>query len=97
MDVASGVFAAGECEITGGGAVRIGADVVLGARIRIESIDGRAVTIGDRAWIGDGASIRPGVSIGEGALVCSKSVVESDVPAYAVVEGVPAQVTWRLR
>jgi acetyltransferase-like isoleucine patch superfamily enzyme len=90
------VFAAGECEVAGGGAVEIGDDVILGTGARIEA-GGGAVRIGDRVWIGDGASIRPGVSIGQGAMIAEKSVVESDVPEYAVAEGVPAKVTWRLR
>ena len=95
--VGTDVFAAGECQVSGAGAVRIGTAVLFGEKVRIESARGRAVAIGDGAWIGDGASIRPGVSVGRGALVCSGSVVDADVPDYAVVEGAPAQVTWRLR
>jgi maltose O-acetyltransferase len=91
------VFAAGECRIIDNATVRIGDDVLLGPQVKIEAVNGKGVSIGDRVWIGDAVSIRPGVSVGEGALVCAGSVVESDVPAYAVVEGSPARVTWRLR
>ena len=87
----------GECQVNGGGSVKIGTAVIFGEKVTIESAQGPAVTIGDGAWIGDGASIRAGVSVGQGALVCSGSIVEADVPDYAVVEGAPAQVTWRLR
>jgi len=33
-----------------------------------------------------------GVHIGNGAIVAARSVVTSDVPAYAVVAGIPARV-----
>jgi virginiamycin A acetyltransferase len=34
----------------------------------------------------------PGVKIGNGAIIASKSVVTSDVPAYSVVGGNPAKI-----
>lgn len=53
---------------------------------------GGAVTIGDRAWLSFRATILPGVSVGEGAVVAAGAVVTRDVPAYAIVAGVPARV-----
>ncbi len=44
------------------------------------------------ADIGVGAIILPGVRIGRGAIVGAGSVVNRDVPAFAVVAGVPARV-----
>lgn len=49
--------------------------------------------IGNDVWIGYQALIMPGVSIGNGAIISSRSVVTSDVPAYTVVGGNPAKVT----
>lgn len=42
-------------------------------------------------WIGYEALIMPGVKIGNGAIISSRSVVVSDVPAYTVVGGNPAK------
>lgn len=49
-------------------------------------------TVRRRASIGSNATILAGVTIGEGALVGAGSVVTRDVPAFAIVAGVPARV-----
>lgn len=48
--------------------------------------------VGRHASIGSNATILGGVTIGEGALVGAGAVVTKDVPAGAVVAGVPAEV-----
>jgi UDP-2-acetamido-3-amino-2,3-dideoxy-glucuronate N-acetyltransferase len=50
------------------------------------------VVVERRASIGSGALVLGGVRIGEGALVGAGAVVTRDVPAGAVVAGVPARV-----
>lgn len=50
------------------------------------------VTIGNDVWIGHGAVILPGRTIGDGAVVAAGAVVTKDVPAYAIVAGVPARM-----
>ncbi|MFN3192844.1 MAG: Vat family streptogramin A O-acetyltransferase [Aureliella sp.] len=47
--------------------------------------------VGNDVWIGYESLIMPGVKIGNGAIISSRSVVVSDVPAYSIVGGNPAQ------
>jgi acetyltransferase-like isoleucine patch superfamily enzyme len=50
------------------------------------------VIINNNVWIGEGASILPNVTIGESAIIGTNAVVTKDVPAFAVVGGVPAKI-----
>lgn len=49
-------------------------------------------TLGHDVWIGQGAFIRSGVTLGTGCIVGARSVVVKDVPPYAIVAGMPAQI-----
>lgn len=53
--------------------------------------------VGHGASIGSHATLLPGIVVGEHALVGAGSVVTRDVPAYAVVVGVPARVVGSMR
>jgi acetyltransferase-like isoleucine patch superfamily enzyme len=97
-----------ECTISAYQRVRIGAQCVIADRamfidfdhgvveverpIRLQGIYKRDVEVGSNVWIGYGACVLRGVRVGDNAIVGTNSVVTRDVPANAVVGGVPAQV-----
>jgi len=56
------------------------------------SQDEGAVVIEDDVWIGTRVVILHGVTLHRGAVVAAGAVVTRDVPPYAIVGGVPAQV-----
>ncbi len=52
----------------------------------------KPVRVGSGADIGVNAVLLPGVTVGKGAIVGAGAVVTKDVPAHAVVAGVPAKL-----
>jgi acetyltransferase-like isoleucine patch superfamily enzyme len=97
-----------ECTISAYKHVRIGEQCVIADRamfidfdhgmaeverpIRQQGIYKRDVVVGSNVWIGYGACILRGVQVGDNAVIGTNAVVTADVPANAVVGGVPAKV-----
>ncbi len=97
-----------ECTISAYRRVRIGEQCVIADRamfidfdhgvveverpIRKQGIYMRDVEVGSNVWIGYGACILRGVRVGDNSIVGTNSVVTRDVPANAVVAGIPARV-----
>lgn len=52
---------------------------------------GRAIKIGDEAWIGIDCYIAPGVSIGQGAVIASRSTVIHDTDPAMMAAGGPTR------
>jgi acetyltransferase-like isoleucine patch superfamily enzyme len=60
--------------------------------IRAQSVTSRGIGVGEDVWIGANAGVTDGVRIGDHAVVAMGAVVTRDVPAWALVGGVPARV-----
>jgi acetyltransferase-like isoleucine patch superfamily enzyme len=97
-----------ECTISAFQHVSIGRECILADRvmlidfdhgvveverpIRDQGIYKRDVRVGHNVWIGYGAAFLRGVTVGDNSVVGTYAVVTKDVPANAVVGGVPARL-----
>ena len=60
--------------------------------IRLQGIYKRDVRVGHNVWIGYGACVLRGVTVGDNSVIGTSAVVTKEVPANAIVGGVPARV-----
>jgi acetyltransferase-like isoleucine patch superfamily enzyme len=97
-----------ECTVSAYQRVRIGEQCVIADRamfidfdhgvteverpIRVQGIYKRDTVVGSNVWVGYGACVLRGVTVGDNSVIGTNSVVTRDVPANAVVGGVPAKV-----
>jgi len=97
-----------ECTISAYQHVRIGEQCVIADRamfidfdhgvveverpVRLQGIYKRDVEVGNNVWVGYGACILRGVSVGDNSVIGTNAVVTKDVPANAVVGGIPARI-----
>ncbi|MCP4606898.1 MAG: acyltransferase [Proteobacteria bacterium] len=105
MLIGDGTWIGQQCFFHSAGGIDIGRNVGIGPGVRIitsshdengrvtpilhSPIEFAPVVIENDADIGVGTTVLPGVRIGKGAQVGAGSVVTTDIPAYAVVAGVP--------
>lgn len=96
-----GVHLVSHCQITIGAGTMLGEYSSVrdanhqrcnGFALREAGFTSTPIVIGQEVWIGRGAIILPGVHIGDRATIAANSVVNRDVPAGAVVGGVPAKM-----
>ncbi|WP_269779156.1 DapH/DapD/GlmU-related protein [Propioniciclava soli] len=104
LTLSPGVFINMGCRFQDTGGITIGEDALIGHGCTLTTLNHpvdparRADTlpapirIGRKAWLGASVTVVPGVTIGDGAIVGAGAVVTKDVPANAIVAGVPAKV-----
>ncbi len=97
-----------ECTISAYRLVRIGEQCVIADRamfidfdhgvveverpIRLQGIYMRNVEVGSNVWVGYGACVLRGTSVGDNSILGTAAVVTRDIPANAVVAGIPARI-----
>jgi acetyltransferase-like isoleucine patch superfamily enzyme len=57
----------------------------------LDNVKAAPITIGRAVWIGAKATVLRGVTLGDDCIVSANALVVRDVPAKAVVSGVPAE------
>ena len=104
LSLGRGVFINLGCRFQDTGGITIGDGTLIGHGSTLTTLnhhvdpDRRAdmvpapIRIGRKVWLGAAVTVVPGVTIGDGAIVGAGAVVTKDVPANAVVAGVPAKL-----
>ncbi|MGZ5314031.1 MAG: acyltransferase [Solirubrobacterales bacterium] len=108
VEIGAKVVMGQECTISSYKSVRIGEQCVIADRamfidfdhgvvevekpIRNQGIYMRDTRVGANVWIGYNACVLRGVRVGDNAVIGANAVVTDDVPANAVVGGVPARI-----
>jgi acetyltransferase-like isoleucine patch superfamily enzyme len=104
LTLGPGVFINLGCRFQDTGGITIGDGTLIGHGSTLTTLshhldpDRRAdmmpapIRIGRKVWLGAAVTVLPGVTIGDGAIIGAGAVVTKDVPANAIVAGVPAKL-----
>lgn len=104
ITVEKNVFINSDCKFQDQGGIYIGEGSLIGHAVVLATLNHdmdpekrqqlhpAPIVIGKRVWIGANAVVTAGVTIGDNAVVAAGAVVTKDVPANAVVGGVPAKL-----
>ena len=104
ITIGKDVFINSGCHFQDQGGITLGDGVLIGHNVVLATINhGLApsenrknhyapIKIGSHVWIGSNATVLPGVTVGDWAVIAAGAVVTKDVPAMAVVGGVPAKI-----
>lgn len=104
IQVGKNVFINGGCHFQDQGGITLGDDCLIGHNVVFATLNHfiepseRAslrpapIVLGKKVWVGSSSTILQGVTIGDNAIIAAGSVVTKDVPANAIVGGVPARL-----
>ena len=102
VKIGSGVTVMNGALMMAAGGITIEDKVMIAANVQLisnnhdpyerEVLTCKPILIKYGAWVGAGATILPGVTVGKYAIVGANSVVNKDIPDYAVAVGSPAKV-----
>ena len=103
ITVGKNVFINACCHFQDQGGITLGDNCLVGHNVVFASLNhGFApeerqsmlpapIVVGRNVWIGSNSTILQGVTIGDNSIIAAGSVVTKDVPANAIVAGVPAR------
>lgn len=104
IQVGKNVFINGGCHFQDQGGITLGDDCLIGHNVVFAtlnhfiepseraSLQPAPILLGKKVWVGSSSTILQGVTIGDNAIIAAGSVVTKDVPANAIVGGVPARL-----
>lgn len=104
IQVGKNVFINGGCHFQDQGGITLGDDCLIGHNVVFAtlnhfiepseraSLQPAPIVLGKNVWVGSSSTILQGVTIGDNAIIAAGSVVTKDVPANAIVGGVPARL-----
>ena len=102
VTIGSGVTVMNGALMMAAGGITIEDNVMIAANVQLISnnhdpydrqiLTCKPVLIKYGDWVGAGATILPGVTVGKYAIIGANSVVNKDIPDYAVAVGSPAKV-----
>ena len=102
VTIGSGVTVMNGALMMAAGGITIEDNVMIAANVQLISnnhdpydrqiLTCKPILIKYGAWVGAGATILPGVTVGKYAIIGANSVVNKDIPDYAVAVGSPAKV-----
>jgi acetyltransferase-like isoleucine patch superfamily enzyme len=103
IEIGDEVSIAAFVHMWGQGGIKVGNRVMIGSHTSVSTIThdytkkdmhrtiiSKPIFIEDDVWIGTHSVIMPGITLGKGSVIGAGSVVTKDVPAFAIVAGVPA-------
>jgi len=96
FDATAPIVLGNEVNLGHGVLITTSSHLIGGSERRAGLLEPEPVRVGDGAWLASRVVVLPGVEVGDGAVVCAGAVVSRDVPANAMVGGVPARLIRQL-